>query len=373
MDGIRCHGADGFQTSPFLVQFLLLLPATFGWVGVAIFFVVSGFCIHLSFTRHPEWAIFFQRRFFRIYPPYLVALIFFALVYPITRLRFESRFDAAQFITHLALIHNLGHRFHYSINGSFWSIAAEVQLYAVYPLLLLLAARFGWRRSLLGLAALEIALRLADGMLLTFRGAGIPQYLSSSPLIYWFSWSLGAFVAEWHIRGIPLRVPRISLYALGVIAFACKFFRPLASMCFLLFALLTAGVISQLLDKEDRHRLIPGAIRNHLKQVGLCSFSLYLLHQPLLRAIPSIAAKITSNDHIHPVLLFMCCMASWFLIVPIALLSYKILEIPSVALGKKLFEKPIGIPRRSDSDASGCSSCHPFQSHAGPTPSEPEF
>src|SRR3954454_17663235 len=33
------------------LSFLLLLPATFGWTGVAIFFAISGFCIHNSYTR----------------------------------------------------------------------------------------------------------------------------------------------------------------------------------------------------------------------------------------------------------------------------------------------------------------------------------
>jgi peptidoglycan/LPS O-acetylase OafA/YrhL len=50
-------------------SFLLLLPFSFGWSGVAIFFVVSGFCIHLSFKRKADWPDFFVRRFFRIYPP----------------------------------------------------------------------------------------------------------------------------------------------------------------------------------------------------------------------------------------------------------------------------------------------------------------
>ena len=45
-------------------SFLLLLPVTLGWAGVAIFFVVSGFCIHLSFSKLPQWPLFFWRRFF---------------------------------------------------------------------------------------------------------------------------------------------------------------------------------------------------------------------------------------------------------------------------------------------------------------------
>ncbi|MFM8807542.1 MAG: acyltransferase family protein [Chthoniobacterales bacterium] len=51
-----------------------------GW-GVALFFVISGFCIHLSFLKWQAsasergfWRPYFVRRFFRIYPPYLFAL-----------------------------------------------------------------------------------------------------------------------------------------------------------------------------------------------------------------------------------------------------------------------------------------------------------
>jgi peptidoglycan/LPS O-acetylase OafA/YrhL len=54
-----------------------------GWVGVPIFFTVSGFCIHLSYQRSREngFKRFFTRRFFRIYPPYLLAVLFFGLIF----------------------------------------------------------------------------------------------------------------------------------------------------------------------------------------------------------------------------------------------------------------------------------------------------
>jgi len=57
-------------------SFLFLLPFSLGWAGVSIFFVVSGFCIHLSFKQHPEFGAFFLRRFFRIYPPYFLPCYF---------------------------------------------------------------------------------------------------------------------------------------------------------------------------------------------------------------------------------------------------------------------------------------------------------
>ena len=265
-------------------------------------------------------------------PPYLVALLLFAFVYPLTKLHFASRVDTAQIVSHILLLHNFDHRTFFGINGSFWSIAVEVQLYALYPLLIALAGRFGWRRTILGIAAIEITLRLTDGVLSTVHGTGLPLWLSASPFIYWFSWSLGAFIAERHIRCNPLQIPRIAVYALGAIAVGSGFFKPLASMSFLLFALLTAGVIARLLIRTDGQLHIPDALRTHLQQVGLWSFSLYLLHQPLLAAVP----KFTSGAHLHPLLLFILCLTSWVLIVPLARFSYHLCELPSVALGKLL-------------------------------------
>jgi peptidoglycan/LPS O-acetylase OafA/YrhL len=54
----------------------------FGYLGVPLFFVVSGFCIHWpqARARHdgradaPGWRAFFQRRFWRLYPAYFASL-----------------------------------------------------------------------------------------------------------------------------------------------------------------------------------------------------------------------------------------------------------------------------------------------------------
>jgi peptidoglycan/LPS O-acetylase OafA/YrhL len=176
-------------------------------------------------------------------------------------------------------------------------------------------------------------------MLFTTSGTGLPMWLSGSPLMYWLSWSLGAVVAECYLRGISLPIPRISFFVPGVIAIACSFFKPLSSMTFLFFALFIAGVVAKLLQRGDRKIFIPDFLRNHLQQVGLWSFSIYLLHQPLLWIVPKVAAQITSSPYIDPFLLFVLCIASWILIVPIARIFYWIFELPSIAF-VKLFRPP---------------------------------
>ena len=326
-----------FSTFAVPRSFLPLIPVTFGWCGVPIFFVVSGFCIHLSFSRKPQWPHFFSRRLFRIYPPYLITLLFFAFLYPITRLHFPSQADTAQLVSHLVLLFNTSGKWVFGINPSWWSIAVEVQLYLLYPVVIFLTTRMGWRKALIGIAAIEIGQRLVDDSLLTSTGVGFPRWATDSPFYFWFSWTLGACVAELHIRGKTFDVSRISLCMVGTLAVVCRFVRPLFSMSFPLFALLTALIVIRLLRNPDEKLPLPEVLRSHLSKVGLCSFSLYLIHQPLLLTVPVLFGKLTSGAYIHPLGMFALCMGSWFVIVPIANAFYKLFELPSIAAGKRFY------------------------------------
>lgn len=314
--------------------FLPLLPITFGWSGVAIFFVISGFCVHLSFSRQPDWPAFFNRRFFRIYPPYLVVLLFFALIYPLTRLTFSTSLDTAQLVSHLLLIFNTDGRWVFGINGSFWSIAVEAQLYLLYPVLRLIASRLGWSRALLCVGVVEIGLRCTYDFLSTVYHTGLPRWASDCPFFFWFSWSLGAYIAELYLRGRVIRLSRHAFCVLAIAPFVCGFVRPLASLAFPLFALLAAAVISKLLLPPISSLPLADGIANHLRQVGLWSFSLYLIHQPLMLGVPLVLSKVTGGAYVHPLVMFILCALSWFLFVPVARILYLFLELPSIRLGK---------------------------------------
>ena len=333
------HWFREFNAPP---SFLLLFPATIGWAGVAIFFVVSGFCIHLSFSRSPQWSQFLRRRFFRIYPPYLITLLFFAFVFPTSRLNFISLWGAKKLLGHLFLFHNFNQSIFgipSSFNPSYWSIAIEVQLYALYPVLIALVKRFGWRRSLIGIAAIEVTLRLTMGVLFAVGGKGLPSYLSASPFVYWFSWSIGAYVAERHIRGTVFSISKYSLYAIGAAAVAATFFKPLYPMSFLLFALFTAGVVASFLHNPEQQFPMPAGLRTHLQEVGIWSYSLYLWHQPFVAYVPRLISKIAPRAHVHAPIVFLACIALWMIAVPLARLSYQFCELPSISLGKSLYTR----------------------------------
>ena len=61
----------------------LAIPAPFLGYAILLFFLISGFCIHYPNTlsnASPSWKVYFQRRFWRIYPSYLSAILLTAVI-----------------------------------------------------------------------------------------------------------------------------------------------------------------------------------------------------------------------------------------------------------------------------------------------------
>ncbi len=320
----------------------LIAPARFGWAGVAIFFVVSGFCIHLSFQRRPEWKDFFVRRFFRIYPPYFLAMLFFAFVLPLTRLDLHDRHAFIQLGTHLALVHNFGNTTLDGINGAFWTIAIEVQLYVLYPLLVFLANRVGWTKTLGLTAAVELVLRLA---ILFYPGhppaddpfKDVPRFLAACPLCFWFSWSIGAYLAEAYLRGtvgeLARFLPPLVLLALAV---GAEMTKALTVFSFSLFSLCTAAVLARVLvDEKSRWRL-PRFLSRHLAETGLWSYSIYLLHLPLVVCAAMALQTYLPTGWNRPAVVFCLAVGSFLLIKPLSGAWYYFFELKGIALGKRL-------------------------------------
>ncbi|MBD1823575.1 acyltransferase [Cyanobacteria bacterium FACHB-DQ100] len=334
---------DWFRTLPTPRWLLLVTPGTLGWAGVAVFFAVSGFCIHLSFARgrQPNFTTFFLRRFFRIYPPYLFALILFAFIIPRRELA-SGPFSAwTQLGVHLALINNIDIHSIYRVNNSFWSIAIEAQLYVIYPALLFLASKFGWRKSLAGLAVLEVFLRLvAPALFLSFTAqTRIPTWIEFSPFTYWYSWSIGAWLAEAYLLKQPLPFARSSLWLWFALAVGTYCFKPLYPLSFMFFAILSTTWIAKLLNGEQFKLQVPQFCTTYLSRIGLLSYSIYLLHQPLMEQLVMLMIRLRPSLFADPVPKFLVALSAWLFIVPLSALLYRYCELPSIRLGKIVIEK----------------------------------
>lgn len=113
-----------------------------GWMGVDLFFVISGLVItysaaQLHDARPHNWMyVYWQRRLARIVPLYLLTgVIFITLIQP--QWLFQTAQNLAVHITtHLLFLHNLFPGTHGSINGVNWSIGVEMQFYLLICLCL---------------------------------------------------------------------------------------------------------------------------------------------------------------------------------------------------------------------------------------------
>jgi len=310
------------------------LPFTAGWLGVAIFFVVSGFCIHLSHekSKQKEFKVFFVRRFFRIYPPYLLALGVFAFLYPTTKLHFNSSGDFVQLASHLLLFNNIDKSLFYGINGSFWSIVIEAQLYLIYPLLLLIVRRHGWEKALWFTGILEVFLRAGCAI-------PLPDWLSCSPFFYWFSWALGAKLADDYLKGRPLLLTSHPLWLWPAVTCVAYVFRPTSLFAFLFTALATAKWISHLLARPAKSPSQPSILSRFFQWLGIISYSLYLVHEPLLTSFVKSLLVTPGSFRIHPLLFIACTAGFCGVIFFIAWLFHRFVELPSIEIGKRFLKR----------------------------------
>jgi peptidoglycan/LPS O-acetylase OafA/YrhL len=312
-------------------SFLILSPCTLGYLGVSVFFVVSGFCIHLSFEKGcgRSLRVFAAKRFFRIYPPYLFALMLFSAfwfghrVFPPT-----TGQDAFQFFTHLLLIFNFKGTLFNGINPSFWSIAVEAQLYLCYALMIPFVRRIGWGRSLTIMAVAEVGMRLASGLIETkYDLVHSPRILSGQPFFFIWSWFIGAYLAHVFMRGEigNTWLDRIPVVPVVLATFVCDFVRPLMPMAFFLAALATALMLTRWL-RAGSYSFERSFAWRGLSFLGLVSYSLYLVHQPVQREI----VRLLGLEPLPSFLLLMALVpvfaaASWGL--------WAWLEQPSIAVG----------------------------------------
>jgi peptidoglycan/LPS O-acetylase OafA/YrhL len=206
-----------------------LLP--FGWTGVWLFYVISGFVISRNFieekaTLKPapadHYLSFFIRRIFRIVPPYaayialcLVAALALGLPLRLSELPYLASFtyNWRMIFATAPLLPTFGH---------LWTISVEEQFYLFFPLLMLGLRR---ERAIIGLVAI-VALGpvLRNFLALYFSSAfsSDPERTAfgvyASSVGQFDAFALGSLLAhfEGHIRKAPQIAARLAWLAVLV-------------------------------------------------------------------------------------------------------------------------------------------------------------
>lgn len=247
-------------------------PHHAGALGVQLFFVISGFCIHRSAlrwraaherARGRDWlAHYALSRFMRIYPAYLlVVLTLFALT-PVSWV---------DLLSHVLLIQTWVPGTVNQINPSLWSLAVEAQLYALYPLALF--AMKGSRAPLI--------IALCAGASLAWRLLAPEHTLwAKAPLFWGFEWWLGVAVAHTANlqRWIGWRTWLAGLATTLAVLAPTRIDALYAILPPILFAALV-GLVIRRPQRAPRWLIATGAV----------SYGLYLVHQPVLDCVADIA------------------------------------------------------------------------------------
>jgi peptidoglycan/LPS O-acetylase OafA/YrhL len=270
-----------------------------GFLGVELFFALSGFCMFYPFVRArfsgnaaPSWSSYAYRRAIKILPSYLLALTVFAIAYAH---RDGVEHTAIAYAAHLLFVHPLlPHQFQ-AISGPLWTIGVEVQFYVIFPALCGLFLR----RPLVG--ALVVA-AISGGyrglVLLTHPAPGF--YVSNQVFAFldlFAAGMLAAYVVAWaqsrarHAAFLPLAsggvLLAIAAAVVGMIAFThssamndtADFFlwqmRWRLAIAALLFVLVTAATLAS----PAIRRALANPVTTFL---ALISYNLYLWHLEIL-------------------------------------------------------------------------------------------
>lgn len=122
------------------VYYAILQATALGDEFVIFFFVLSGFSIAYSLNQKPNIWQFYQRRFIRIYPPYILALVWASLVYLLIYKIIQLSIDidlGNVFANFTSISQNLIFIPTGSLIIPFWSLVYEVIFYVLAPLLLI--------------------------------------------------------------------------------------------------------------------------------------------------------------------------------------------------------------------------------------------
>jgi peptidoglycan/LPS O-acetylase OafA/YrhL len=275
---------------------------SFGHLSVSAFIVISGFCLALPVARTGNLRggarTFFLRRAKRILPPYYFALaLSVALILTLIGERTGNNWDGAlpldlpSVLAHVTLLQDVFYPG--KINGPMWSTAVEWHIYFLFPLMVICWFRFG----LLLTTALALVLSAIAyaGLLHTWFGSINAYGVAAIAPQYVGLFALGALAAHVAFSGKPV-------YSYIRDRFPWGFFA-LASFALVVLYLITWGspsrtfqtpwvdffmgifVIGLLISAaRPDAKLLRGILGwKPLAFVGVFSYSIYLIHLPLVQ------------------------------------------------------------------------------------------
>ena len=291
----------------------------FGWAGVDIFFVLSGFLIGTQVLRQLQRSAafsvrdFYARRAWRILPPFAVVLALYAF-FPTLREApgLQPWWQFATFTMNLLIDYDRNQAFSHA-----WSLCVEEHFYLVFPLLAWWLTRRASASRFLGACAAAVILGIA------LRGATWLHYATIDPPRNWFIEEL--YYPTWMrldglLMGVMLATLRVyrpqiwtrlqlrsNAFLLGGVVVCCLAFWLFRDRTGLLantlgWPLLSFGFGLLVFAGADRRSLIGRWRAPGVSWIATISYSLYLSHKIAFHVVHAVVAPSMQG---YDVLLFL--------------------------------------------------------------------
>ncbi|RAZ60439.1 acyltransferase family protein [Campylobacter hyointestinalis] len=251
-----------------------------GQYGVALFFIISAFTLFRSLDVRQEcgYRAYYFRRFFRIAPLYYLVLI---VVFSISGSRIyyvediESGNSIFNLFAHIFFINGFFTNYFNSILGVEWTIFVEVSFYIILPLL------YVYRKYLLQITVFFLLLALMGFMtskIINFTELERIQ-LYFSPIIWFVVFAFGGLIYKYHnnnfIKSIFIKYKSHIAIFLVLIFIILSYVKIIAAQLIFSFILGLFFVLNSYNHIAIFNNII-------LKKIGKLSFSIYLIHFPVM-------------------------------------------------------------------------------------------
>ena len=308
-----------------------------GGSGVTLFFVVSAFSLCVAqpdgFSRPGSVMAFYVRRAARILPLFYVMLLE-TLVMNWRAHLFPHSFG--EILRAMVLVFNFVPGEDGGIVPGAWSIGVEAVFYAVFPLI------FMRLRSLAAIgAAIVVALLGALAFYafvghLPYAAPVLSSFYSNSFIrrLPVFLAGMGAWIVfDRFIRGgaVPAAVGALLIVAsLATYLMYIDAMWPVpTSSLYYCEAMIAAGLLLGLSIMPSRW-----LVNRATLYCGRISYSIYLLHIPMMGALHPVYRAIGGWRLAEPLPFFGCLAATVICVVPVASLSFALIEQPGMRLGR---------------------------------------
>ena len=309
---------------------LARLASKYGFLGVDIFFPLSGFLITrflLQSTSPHLVQVFFLRRAFRILPLYMLAVVFYVLAALVTHRDPEILgriWINILFLTGWFIYADGVPSVPFTIT---WSLSVEEFGYILLGLMAWISrARLG--AFVIFLCIAPLALRFA----LVTQGAENLYYF---PLTRLDSIGIGGVTALLVLRGQRYLVPGLAaalIVVLGLMQLDRMLFKTL------LFTAIALGTATTIALAETRLKALSGRLLRFVADIGFFSYFNYLFQFFVIEAVLRISTRVFGDlPWFWPTALVALVVTQG-----LALLSYRIFEAPLMRLGRRLEPKSAG-------------------------------